>query len=157
MQFQVEHIGSIGEDGRGFFVAVLPPYREALTGLEDFGYLQLLWWFDRCDNPQDRSRLMEDKPYKKGPEKLGVFATRSPSRPNPIGVSVCYATAVDKAQGLIRLAYIDAFPGTPVLDIKPYTPSLDRVDEPPVPKWCAHWPMSIEESEDFDWAAEFNF
>ncbi len=157
MTFTVEHIGSIGEDGKGFFVALLPKYKAALEGLEDFGYVQLLWWFDRCDNPVDRGTLVEEKPYKRGPEKLGVFATRSPSRPNPIGVSVCCVTYVDKVQGLVRLAYTDAFPGTPVIDIKPYTPSLDRVEEPTVPKWCAHWPMSIEQSEDFDWAAEFNF
>lgn len=157
MTFSVEHIGSVGEDAKGFFVSLLPAYREALEGLEDFGYIQLLWWFDRCDNPRDRGTLTEEQPYKKGPKRLGVFATRSPSRPNPIGVSVCYATYVDKGQGLIRLAYTDAFPGTPVLDIKPYTPSLDRVDDPPMPKWCAHWPQSIEESEDFDWEAEFNF
>ena len=157
MTFTVEHIGSIGEDKQGFFVALLPRYREALTGLEDFSAIQLLWWFDRCDNPRDRAVLIEEKPYKKGPAKLGVFATRSPCRPNPIALSVCTVTYVDKAQGLIRLAYTDAFPGSPVIDVKPYTPSLDRMDEPTVPKWCAHWPGSIEESEDFDWEAEFNF
>lgn len=157
MTFTVEHIGSIGEDSRGPFVALLPRYREALTGLEDFSAIQLLWWFDRCDNPGDRATLIEKKPYKKGPERLGVFATRSPCRPNPIALSVCNVVYVDRAQGLIRLAYTDAFPGSPVLDIKPYTPSLDRMDEPSSPKWCAHWPMSIEDSEDFDWAAEFNF
>ena len=157
MTFTVEHIGSIGEDKRGFFVAVLPSYRDALTGLEDFSTIQLLWWFDRCDNPKDRGALVEEKPYRKGPQRLGVFATRSPCRPNPIALSVCSVMGVDKKQGIIRLAYTDAFPGSPVIDIKPYTPSLDRMDEPAVPKWCTHWPMSVEESEDFDWGAEFNF
>lgn len=157
MTFTVEHIGSIGEDKRGFFAALLPPYREALTGLEGFSHIQLLWWFDRCDNPRDRGTRIEEKPYKMGPERMGVFATRSPNRPNPIGVSVCTVTHVDKAQGLIRLAYTDALPGTPIIDIKPYTPSMDRLDNPTVPKWCSHWPMSIEESEEFDWEKEFNF
>jgi len=46
---------------------------------------------------------------------------------------------------------------SPVLDIKPYTPSLDRVEAPGVPKWCSHWPKSLEQSEDFDWENEFNF
>ena len=157
MKFTAEHIGSIGEDNKGFFAALLPEYREALTGLEDFRYVWLLWWFDRCDDPKDRSTLIEEKPYKRGPEKLGVFATRSPCRPNPIGVSVCEVTHVDRAQGIIRLAWIDALPGTSVIDVKPYTPGLDRLEEPTTPGWCAHWPVSIEESENFDWAAEFNF
>ena len=55
------------------------------------------------------------------------------------------------------LAYIDAENGTPVLDVKPYTPSLDRVERPDVPGWCAHWPKSAEASGDFDWEKVFNF
>ena len=64
---------------------------------------------------------------------------------------------IDHENGLIRIAYIDADDGTPVLDLKPYTPSLDRVESPDVPDWCAHWPRSVEESGDFDWENEFNF
>lgn len=52
---------------------------------------------------------------------------------------------------------LDADDNTPVLDIKPYTPSLDRVESPGVPEWCRHWPKSIEESGDFPWEGEFNF
>jgi hypothetical protein len=44
-----------------------------------------------------------------------------------------------------------------VLDLKPYTPSIDRVESPSVPEWCDHWPKSYEESGGFDWEAEFNF
>jgi tRNA (Thr-GGU) A37 N-methylase len=60
-------------------------------------------------------------------------------------------------KGIIGLAFIDAEDGTPVLDIKPYTPSLDRVENPIVPKWCAHWPKSVESSGSFDWSSVFNF
>lgn len=47
--------------------------------------------------------------------------------------------------------------GSSILDIKPYTPSVDRVEKPNVPKWCSHWPMSYEESGDFNWEDEFLF
>ena len=40
---------------------------------------------------------------------------------------------------------------------KPYTPSIDRIENPGTPQWCSHWPKSYEESGDFDWEAEFNF
>lgn len=50
-----------------------------------------------------------------------------------------------------------AYEGSPVLDLKPYTPSLDRVEIPHVPDWCAHWPQSLEESASFDWAKEFRW
>ena len=64
---------------------------------------------------------------------------------------------MDLKNGIIRIDYTDANDGTPVLDIKPYTPSMDRVESPRVPKWCGHWPKSREESADFAWENEFNF
>ena len=64
---------------------------------------------------------------------------------------------IDYMSGLIQIAYIDANDKTPILDIKPYTPSLDRVENPQVPDWCSHWPHSLEESASFAWENEFNF
>lgn len=144
-----------GEDGFG--IKILPEYRKALKGLEGFSHIQVLWWFSGCDNASSRNKLMEEKPYKNGPEQLGCFATRSPERPNPIAVSAAYVTHIDEAEGIIGLAWLDAFDGTPVLDIKPYVPSADRVENPQVPDWCAHWPKNVDSSGDFDWANEFNF
>ncbi len=132
-------------------------YIPAMEGLEGFSHVQLLSWFDGCDNDIDRATLSAEKPYTAGPERLGVFATRSPMRPNPLAVSTAGITYLDKENGRIGLDYLDAFDATPVIDIKPYTPSVDRVDAPKVPDWCAHWPKTVEESGDFDWESEFNF
>ena len=85
------------------------------------------------------------------------FATRSPERPNPIALSCSYITYIDEENGIIGLAYIDAENDTPVLDIKPYTPSLDRVENPITPKWCEDWPDSVEKSGEFDWSSVFRF
>lgn len=57
----------------------------------------------------------------------------------------------------MHISWIDAFDGSPVLDIKPYHPSIDRVEEPIVPDWCKNWPKSIESSGDFDWSSVFIF
>lgn len=76
---------------------------------------------------------------------------------NPIALTAVQVIHIDHEKGILQLAYIDADDGTPVLDIKPYTPSIDRIEKPEVPEWCRHWPMSAEESGDFDWSAEFNF
>lgn len=92
-----------------------------------------------------------------GPEELGVFAIRSPERPNPVAVSNAGITYVDEENGVVGLTYIDAKGGSPVIDLKPYMPSIDRVKQPVVPDWCSHWPQSVEESGTFDWEAEFNF
>lgn len=155
--FTLNPIGSVrcGEDG--FAIHIDPAYREALTGLDGFDWIQTIWWFDGCDNAQSRAKRVLDKPYVNGPDKMGVFATRSPERPNPIAVTAAYVTGIDRENGIIHIAWTDARDGSPVLDIKPYTPAADRVAQPAVPAWCAHWPGSVEESGEFDWAGEFSF
>lgn len=150
-------IGKIAVRDDETVIELKPEYIPALTGLEGFGYLQVLWWFDGCDNAESRFKLVERNPYKKGPEKLGTFATRSPERPNPIALTAAYVTHIDFENGVIGLAYIDANAGSPVLDIKPYTPSLDRIENIIVPQWCSDWPKCNEESASFDWSGEFNF
>ncbi len=150
-------IGNIETDGAGARIVLAPAFRAGLKGLSGYSHVQVLWWMDKCDNPRDRGTLAATKPYKKGPERLGVFAMRSPERPNPIAVTNAAIAYVDEDAGTVGLHWIDAFPGSAVLDLKPYTPSIDRVERPAVPAWCRHWPKSFEESADFDWAAEFNF
>ncbi len=157
MEIHVTPIGKVSVEDGECRLLVDEQYRDALEGLEGFGYVQAIWWFDGCDNARDRATLTAEKPYAKGPERLGVFATRSPMRPNPIALSCAGVTYIDRENGVVGLTYIDANDGSPLLDIKPYTPSLDRVESPEVPGWCAHWPRDCESSGDFDWEAEFNF
>ena len=132
-------------------------YTERLIGLEGYSHIKILWWMDSCDNPNDRKILLEEKPYKNGPDKLGVFALRAPERPNPIAVSNVEIAYLDIKSGTIGLYYIDANNGSKVIDIKPYIPSIDRIEIFSVPDWCKHWPKSYEESGNFDWNSEFNF
>jgi len=154
---RLQPIGRVESDCGEFKVMLDSRYKEALTGLEGFSHIQVLWWFDGCDNERDRSVLVNEKPYTKGPDTMGTFATRSPQRPNPIAVTTAQVLSIDQEHAIINLAYIDALTGTPVLDIKPYTPSVDKVDTAQVPQWCAHWPGSYEAGGDFDWEKEFNF
>ena len=154
---KVFSIGTIRNQDGAVRVVLDKKFTDALAGLEDYSHVQILWWADQCDNEEERATVTIEKPYTKGPDKLGVFATHSPERPNPIAVSNVEIDHIDKKAGILWLYYIDAFDGTPVLDMKPYMPSLDRVENATVPKWCAHWPKSYEESASFDWEAEFNF
>lgn len=154
---QLNIIGEIKSGDDGFKIVLNEKYRSALDGLDGFSHIQVLWWFSKADNPKNRSILIEENPYKNSPEALGVFATRSPNRPNPIALDTVQTTYIDKKNGIIGLTWIEAFDGTPVIDIKPYTPSIDRVENPTVPEWCNHWPKSYEESGDFDWESEMSF
>lgn len=156
-EIKVYPIGKIESENGVMKIFLDPAYRAGLKGLQSYSHVQVLWWMDGCDNEKDRSTLVESKPYTKGPDEIGVFALRSPERPNPIAVSSVNIEYVDEISGTIGLYYIDAFPGSMVIDLKPYTPSVDRVEHSSGPDWCCHWPKSYEESRDFDWESEFNF
>lgn len=156
-RFTLTPVGKISLQEDGMFIRLEPQYIPALEGLEGFSYIQVLWWFHGFESPEYRSVLNAPQPYRNAPAQMGIFATRSPIRPNPIALTAAEVLHVDYQTGVIQIAYIDAHGGSPVLDIKPYTPSFDRASAPAVPSWCAHWPKSIEESGVFDWSAEFNF
>lgn len=153
---QLSTIGRIRCDSGEVRIVLDEAYAPALTGLDGFSHIQLLWWFSECDNPKNRGALTESKPYKHSPDILGTFATRSPRRPNPIALDCVPITYIDHKNAIIGLTFIQAFDGSPVLDIKPYTPGLDRVENPTVPVWCDHWPKCYEASGDFDWESEMN-
>ena len=155
--FTVSAIGEVVMSDGGFAVKLNPAFRDGLASLEGFSHVNVIWWAHNCDDPEQRASVLLEKPYKKGPEKIGVFATRSPSRPNPLAVTAVYVIRIDRKEGMIYTPYIDAEPGTPVLDIKPYSPCTDITRQCSVPAWCSHWPASIEESGDFNWEKEFNF
>ena len=155
--FQVKPIGKINIKEEEIFIELEPQYIPALKALDGFSHLSVIWWFSDFNSDKMRSILETSQPYKKAPEVMGIFATRSPIRPNPLALTAVQIINIDYIKGIIHIAYIDANHGSPVLDIKPYTPSFDRVDTSTVPKWCAHWPKSLEQSGSFDWENEFNF
>ncbi len=98
---------------------VLPDFRPGLLSLDGFSHLIVLYWLH--DTNADPA-LVFAPPFDASPR--GVFATRAPWRPNPIGLSVC---AFDGAQadGRLRLRYLDCIDGTVLLDIKPYLRTTD--------------------------------
>lgn len=155
--YEVYPIGEVHQGEDGAFLQLEKAYIPALKALDGFSHIQVLWWFSELDDEPYRSILQMEQPYKGAPEKMGIFATRSPIRPNPIALTAAQVLSIDYEAGVIQLAFIDANEGTPVLDIKPYTPSFDRIETPEVPHWCAHWPKSSEEAADYDWENEFNF
>ena len=94
-------------------------YREGLKDIEKKSHLLVLSWFDRAD----RSVLRATPPHE-GVEH-GVFATRSPSRPNPVALSL--VDLIRREGQVLTVRGLDAFDGTPVVDIKPYFPEIDCV------------------------------
>ena len=96
-------------------------YSEGLWKLNSFSYIILLFFLDRGS---DESLLIVSPPWAGGVQ-TGLFASRSPNRPNPIGLSVVPLREV--SGNVIYTGNIDVFDETPLLDIKPYIPSIDVV------------------------------
>jgi tRNA (adenine37-N6)-methyltransferase len=95
---------------------ILPPFEAGLTDIEGFSHLIVLWVFDRSDGFE----LLGTPPIDDRPH--GVFATRSPRRPNPIGLTV--VELLRREQTSLRVRGIDMLDGTPILDLKPYLSSI---------------------------------
>jgi tRNA-Thr(GGU) m(6)t(6)A37 methyltransferase TsaA len=152
--FEISPIGKVEQTQNGVQLRIFEPYRDALKELGSFGHVIVLWWCHMADTEEYRQTLKCKKPYKSAPEKMGILATRSPIRPNPIALSVVAILGVDQNEGIIYIPWIDAVPDTPIIDLKPYHPSLDRVRDVSMPQWCSHWPKWCEDSATFDWEAE---
>jgi tRNA-Thr(GGU) m(6)t(6)A37 methyltransferase TsaA len=156
-------IGTVEAKNGRFAITIDPQYRPGLEGLADFSHVMVAWWADRTaehaelgeheENTGHGPLVLEQTPYVEGPDRAGVFATRSPLRPTPLGISVAGIVSIDEVTGTIELGWIDAVDETPVVDIKPYFPSSDRVRDVAMPSWCASWPANLEESATFDWEA----
>lgn len=154
-EYKLIPIGCVDSDEAGFFLKIDEAYRSALRELDRFSHVTILWWCHLADNAESRKRTECPQPYKNSPSPVGVFATRSPERPNPVGLTTAYIISVDMEGGVIRIPFIDAEVGTPIIDLKPYHPSLDRIRDVRMPEWCGHWPMWQEDSAEFDWESEF--
>ena len=101
-------------------VEILSEYAGGLQDLDGFSYVILLYHFDRVREMKLKVRPFLDKIFR------GVFATRAPSRPNPIGLSIVKLVRIEG--NLLHIDDIDVLDGTPLLDVKPYVDRFDGRD-----------------------------
>jgi tRNA-Thr(GGU) m(6)t(6)A37 methyltransferase TsaA len=111
------------ERGQPAILEINEPFRPGLQGLEAYSHIAILSWLDRAPR-----NLIVQKPRHAAVAK-GVFALRSPVRPNPVGLHIAGIVAFDAAAGLITLDGIDVLDATPVIDLKPYFASTDSVPD----------------------------
>ena len=101
-------------------IEVFQEYRDGLEGLEAYRYLIVLYWMHRSF----RGKVKAKPP--RALKERGVFATRSPNRPNPIGL--CVVELLSLEGNRLKVKWLDALDGSPLLDIKPY---MAEIDSPP--------------------------
>ncbi len=103
---------------------------KALDNLDEFSHIIILYWIHLSRRPAP----MKVHPRgNKERAQMGVFATRSPSRPNPIGKAT--VRLLERKGNILKVQGLDAIDGTPVLDIKPYIPGYDSVEDCRAPSW----------------------
>lgn len=112
----LKYIGVVESAGETSEIQIFPEFCEGLQAICDYDNIMILFWMHMQDNNEGRKRLISSRPRRGEEGFRGVFATHSPHRPNPIGVTVVELVSVEDCT--LRVKGLDAFEETPILDIK---------------------------------------
>ncbi len=137
-------IGNIRKIKGEFFIELSNNRELYFEKLRGYSHIKIFWWFHRFDKSKYRRITECQPPYENAP-RTGVFASRSPVRPNPIALTTARIVSFDKKLGRIKVSGLDCLDNTPLIEILPYIPSNDRVLAFKVPKWLAHWPEWLDD------------
>lgn len=131
--FRVIPIGTLHKSEEKTWIEIESAYLPAMDGLDGFSHINVFFWFHENDHPEGREVLKVHPRRNTANPLTGVFATHSPLRPNLIGMTLCRIVALDPP--MIFIDEIDAFDGTPVVDIKCYIPSSRTFENLRLPDW----------------------
>jgi tRNA-Thr(GGU) m(6)t(6)A37 methyltransferase TsaA len=135
---EVRFIGEVESGGETSTVLIYPEYCPGLLGVQGYSHLIVLYWMHLRDDDRHRRTLQVRPPRHEGAPLTGVFACRSPSRPNPLGLTIVELEGVDGCR--LRVRGLDALEGSPIVDLKPYQPRADSVIGARTPEWSLHGP-----------------
>lgn len=131
--YQIQPIGKVEKGGHGVRIRIFDAFVDGLLGLQEWSHVNVFYWFDQNDTPQQRRILRVHPQGNQANPLTGVFACRAPVRPNLIALSVCKVLSVEK--NLVTVDAIDAFDGTPVIDLKPFIPPDAPIKDLRTPAW----------------------
>jgi tRNA-Thr(GGU) m(6)t(6)A37 methyltransferase TsaA len=126
-------VGVVKRQGQRIFLNIKPEFAPALKGLQDFSHLWVFYWFHENDRGEARATLQVHPRRDPANPLTGVFACRSPERPNLIGLTACRLVKV--SGNVVEVADLDARDGSPILDLKPYIPEGDAITGAATPAW----------------------
>jgi len=137
---RVRFIGVVEEAGERSKVRIFPRFCEGIRGLNEYSHVIVLYWFHLRDSEGERQTLRVIPRRHPGAPEVGVFASRSPSRPNPIGLCVTELVKIENCT--LTLKGLDALEGSPIVDIKPYLPRADLIPNARAPEWTSQGPLT---------------
>lgn len=144
--YGIDQIGIIMKDKSVCYLKLDSSNAYIIDQIQGYSHLRVLWWFNRFDKSSYRRITECNPPYENAP-RTGIFASRSPVRPNPIALTTVRVLHSNIDGGLIEISPIDAFDNTPIIGIKPYIPATERVKEFYVPEWLKHWPEWVDDRD----------
>jgi tRNA-Thr(GGU) m(6)t(6)A37 methyltransferase TsaA len=127
-------IGVVERTDQATRIRVFEKYADGLLGLDQWSHVNVFYWFDKNDSVEKRGVLQVHPRGDANNPLTGVFACRAPVRPNLIALTVCKILAVEK--NVLTVDQIDAFDGTPVIDLKPLIPPDVNHRDIRVPEWA---------------------
>ena len=137
-KFEIIPVGVVRKGERGDVLEIFPKFKDAADGLHEGDFIKLILWFHKSDIPEKR-RILKVHPHGNPQNPLtGVFATRSPVRPNPLAIYTVRIHRIEESR--IYIDPIDADDGTPIADIKIFVESLDC----PARRELEEWELDIE-------------
>lgn len=161
-EYTIKKIGEVRVEGDNpmeadYCIQIDKQYRSALKELDKFSHVIVVWWAHGNDKEEIRnqSKWSITLPYGENAPETGIFATRAEYRPNPIAITTTGIISVDVEKGLVKIAGIDAFDKTPVIDLKAYFPISDRVRDCHIAPWLKDWPEWMEDG--IEWWAKQGF
>jgi tRNA-Thr(GGU) m(6)t(6)A37 methyltransferase TsaA len=131
--YTIHPVGLIRKTEDSACIEIFEAYRDAMSGLEGFSHIHVLFWFHENDRAEHRCILTVHPRNNPANPLTGVFATHSPRRPNLIGLTRCRITGIDGTR--IAIETIDARDGSPVIDIKCFIPDASPPADVRVPDW----------------------
>jgi tRNA-Thr(GGU) m(6)t(6)A37 methyltransferase TsaA len=137
---ELRFVGVVEKAGELSRVRIFQEFCDGLKRLDEFSHVIILYWFHLRNSEKERRVLQVTPKRHSGAPQVGVFASRSPSRPNPIGF--CVAELIKIEDCTLTVKGLDAFEGSPIIDVKPYFPRADSVPNARVPEWTLRDPPS---------------
>ncbi len=121
--FIINAIGHVVKnDGKQAKIKLNDSLKDGLKGLREFSHVIVIYWLHLMDKDPFRNRLLVHPRGNPANPLVGVFSTRSPARPNPIGIKTVEIIEINEEKGFVIVKELDAFEGTPIIDLKPYLP-----------------------------------
>ena len=144
----LSQMGTVRKTKGCYYLEVSENFDSYIKVLQGYSHIKIIWWFHKFEKDIYKRTLESVPPYEGAP-KTGIFASRSPVRPNPLAVTTAKILGIDNVLKRIKVSLLDCFDDTPFLGISPYIPEDDFVSSYRLPSWLEHW-SPYHDDRDFE-------